>query len=136
MRAAECPRAVPAAQEHEGEYGEPVIEIGPEPALLDFLLGIPIGRGDDTHVDAVCAIAAEPLNLPVLQGAQQLWLKLEGHLAHFVEEERAAVGHLEFAGALLHRPCKRARDVTEQLALRDVHRQRRAIDVNQRLVPA
>ena len=92
----------PLAQRRNAKWkdGEAVIEIGAEPALAHFVLEVAIGRGDDAHVDAVNTVAADTLNLPVLQGAQQLWLQFERQLADLVEEQRAAVGDLELAGAI------------------------------------
>ena len=47
--------------------------------------------------------AAQPLELALLQHAQQLHLRAQVQLADLVEEERAAVGQLE--AALLRSDC-------------------------------
>ena len=57
---------------------------------------------------------------------------VERQLADLVEQERAAVGDLELAGAVGDRAGEGAAHVAEQLALRRGLRQRRAVDVDQR----
>ena len=49
------------------------------------------------------ARAAEALELVLLQHAQELGLRARAHVADLVEEQRAAVGLLEAADALLDR---------------------------------
>ena len=60
---------------------------------------IAVGRGDDPHVDAEGLVAADALELALLQEAQQLHLDGRRDLADLVEEQRAAVGLLEAAVA-------------------------------------
>ncbi len=64
-------------------------------------LQVAVGRGDHAHVDAQAARTADALELALLQHAQQLRLRLGRQLADLVEEQRAAVGQLEAATALL-----------------------------------
>ena len=118
------------------EHREPVKEIRAKPAALHLAREVAVGRGDHAHVDAVHAIAADALDLALLQRAQQLRLQLQRQLADLVEEQRAAVGDLELAGPIALRAGERARHVPEQLALGDADRQRGAVDVDERLVGA
>ena len=69
------------------------------------------------HVDADRLVAADALELLLLQRAQELRLRLERHVADLVEEERAAVGGLELALAARDRAGERAALVAEELAL-------------------
>ena len=65
---------------------------------------------------------------PVLEHAQQLRLQVRGQLADLVEEQRAAVGARERAGASRDRAGERAAHVAEQLALEQLARERAAVE--------
>ena len=88
------------------------------------------------HVDRHGARAAEPLDGPVLQHAQQLHLHRQRHVVDVVEEDRAAVGQLEAAGPILDRAGERAALVAEQLRLDQRFREERAADRDERMVLA
>ena len=60
---------------------------------------VAVGGGDHAHVDAARRRAADAQHLALLQHAQQLGLEVGADLADLVEEQRAAVGALEAAGA-------------------------------------
>ena len=62
-------------------------------------------------------VAADAVELAVLEHAQQLHLRGGRHVADLVEEQRAAVGLLEAAGALAIGAGEGAALVTEQLGL-------------------
>ena len=87
-----------------------------------------------THADVAGErlVVAHAADLPALQEPQQLRLHRLGQLADLVEEERAAVGHLEQSDAMLVGPGKRPLAVTEQLAFDQVLRQGAAVDRHQR----
>src|SRR5262249_9535432 len=53
-----------------------------------------IGGGDNAHVDATRDGTAQRLELARLDYAQQLALRRHRQAADFIEEQRAAVGHL------------------------------------------
>ena len=57
-------------------------------------------------------------------------------LADLVEEQRASIGLLEVAPALADRPGEAALDVTEELALEELGRNRRHVDGDERLIAA
>ena len=100
------------------------------------VIEVPIGGGDDTDVDAHCLAAADRLKLLLLQDAQQLDLRVGGHLANLVEQDRAAVGHLESADPFVDGAGERASDMPEQLALDEARRDRAAIHLHQRPIGA
>src|SRR5690606_18483663 len=68
------------------------------------------------------------------QHAEQLALQVERNLADLVEEDRAAVGELEAADAVTVGAGERALHVPEELALEELVRNRRAVDLDQRPV--
>jgi hypothetical protein len=75
---------------------------------------------------------ADALELLFLEHAQQLGLQVGADLADLVEQQRAAVGELEAAFALLVRAGEGAAFVAEQLALEQRFRQRGAVHADER----
>ena len=63
--------------------------------------------------------AAQPLDLSLLEGAQQLGLEIDAQRAHLVQEQGAAVGQLELAHLACVGPRKRALLVPEQLGFEE-----------------
>ena len=92
----------------------------------------PIGGGDDAHVHLDGLRAADPFEGAFLQDAQQLGLHGGGHVADFVEEDRAAVGHLESAAPLADGAGEGALFMAEQLAFQQGFRQGRTVDGHER----
>src|SRR5258708_29401033 len=106
--------AVTQRRHEEGNYVQPVKEILAEGTARDFLFEI-LGRGwQDANIDTQRLAGADRLEALLFQHAQNLRLRAQTHVADFVEEERAAVGFLEFADlifggareAALHVPKK------------------------------
>ena len=110
---------------------EAVVQVLAELARLHHRRQVAVGRGDQPHVDAQRARAAQPLELVLLQHAQDLRLRARAHVADFVEEQRAAVGLFEAADALLVGAGERALLVSEQLGLEQVLLQRRAVHLDE-----
>ncbi len=88
-----------------------------EPALLHRLLQIHVRGGHHPHVHRAVVIGAHPLHLAPLQHAQQAGLHLQRQLAHLVQEDGAAVGPLEGAGAIRLGAGEGPLHVAEQLRL-------------------
>ena len=86
---------LPQRRQRDGEHVEAVPEVFAEAARLHLLEEVAIGRGDDARVGLERDVAADALELAVLEHAQQLGLQVQRQLADFVEEERGAVGDLE-----------------------------------------
>ena len=80
--------------------------------------------------------AAEPLELALLQHAQELRLRRQAHLADLVEEQHAAGGQLDLARLGLLRAGERAALVAEELRLEQLLGQRRAVQRDERPAPA
>ena len=96
----------PLAQRWHGdrEDVQPVVEVLAEAALADLVLELAVGRGDQPHVHLDRPVAADALELALLEHPQELRLQVQRQLADLVEEERAAVGELEAALALATAP--------------------------------
>ena len=95
-----------------------------------------VGRGDQADICAQGLAAAEALELPVLDDAQDLLLHEGGGGREFVEEERAAVGALEAALVRPGGPGEGARLVAEEFALEERVGDGRAVHLEERGVPA
>src|SRR6201981_1707707 len=70
------------------------------------------------------------------QRSQHLRLRLQAHVANFIEEECASVGSLEFSFLASGGAGERSFDVSEEFALDQIFRDRRAIYLNESLVLA
>ena len=77
--------------------------------------------------------AAQPVDLPLLEHAQQLDLRGQVDVADLVQEQRAAVGQLEAALLARLRARERALLEAEQLGFDQRVWQRRATDLDERL---
>ncbi|OKO20268.1 hypothetical protein AM484_002319 [Pseudomonas aeruginosa] len=111
----------------DGEYVEAVVEVFAESAVLDHLLEVLVGRGDDPHVDVLRLVAADPFEGALLQHAQQLDLHRQRHVADLVEEQGAAVGQLEASGTTGDGTGEGALLVAEQFAFQQFRRDRPAV---------
>ena len=78
-------------------------EIGPKAGLRHFLLEVPVRRRYHPHVRLERHRAADALELPLLDGSQQLGLHRGRELAYLVQEEGTAVGELEAERGFLQR---------------------------------
>src|SRR6478736_2487859 len=76
--------------------------------------------------------AAQPLELLLLQHAEQLGLQTERDIADLVEKQRAVIRHLEAPDLLRDGAGECPLLVSEQLALEQIERDGRAIDLDER----
>src|SRR6266404_549774 len=97
------------------EHVQPVEEVGPEGVVLDRGLQIPIGGGDDPHVDLDRPARTDALELPLLEHPQERKLGVRRQIADLIEEYGAAIGELEAAGTTLERAGEGALLVPEEL---------------------
>ena len=98
---------------------EPVEQVLAELARLDQLGQVAVGGGDDAHVHLDRVGRADPLDLALLQHAQQLHLGGERDVADLVEEDGAAVGGVEEALLVALRAGEGALHVAEELRLEE-----------------
>uniref|UniRef100_A0A0N5A5Z1 PE-PGRS family protein n=1 Tax=Parastrongyloides trichosuri TaxID=131310 RepID=A0A0N5A5Z1_PARTI len=113
---------------------QPVQQVFAERPLGHRLGQVAVGGGDDADVDGHRLGAADAVDHPLLNGAQQLGLKAGVHFADFVQQKRAAVGLLELADAARHGAGKGPLLVTEQLGFQQVIRDGGAVDADEGLV--
>ena len=116
------------------EYIQTVIQVFTERTDLDHVLEILVRRCNDSHIDALGFVAADPLEGALLQHTQQLNLHRQRHVADFVEEQGAAIGQLKAPGTTGDRPGKRALLMTEQFAFQQLGRYGSTVDRYERRI--
>ena len=79
---------------------------------------------------------AKPIDFAFLQNAQKLGLQTQRHFADFIQQQRAAVGQLKFAGFRCGGSRERAAHMAEQFAFQQAFRKRGAVNGDERLVRA
>ena len=75
-----------------------VVQVFAELALGDQGFEVFVGGANEHHVHLVFLARAQRCDPALLQHAQQTRLQLGGHVADFVQKQRAAVRHLDLAG--------------------------------------
>ncbi len=130
--------SLPRAQRRlvNAQHAQPVIEIRAEAPGLDRAVEIDVRGRDDPHVHRDRFLPAEPLDLALLQEAQQACLAFDRHIADLVEKQRAAVRRFDPARAPLVRAGERAAFIAEQFRLQQVMRNRAAVDRDERPLAA
>ena len=92
-----------------------VVQIFAEAAGFDHASEFPVGGRHDSHVHLGWACGADLFDLPLLNQAQDSDLQLQGHLADFVEQDRAAIGYFDLTFLMSQRAGERTLHVSEQL---------------------
>ncbi len=93
---------------------------------------VAVGGRDHAHAHADDLLAAHAVELALLQHAQQLGLRRAVQVAHFVQEDGAAVGQLELAAPRGGGAGERALLVPEQLGLDQLGGNGRAVHLHER----
>src|SRR5439155_9502716 len=79
--------SLPEGRQGDPEFIQTVIDILAEPASPHLSVEGDIGGGDDSHIHADRPLAAEWLDLSLLQRTQELRLRGEGKVGDLIEEE-------------------------------------------------
>jgi hypothetical protein len=115
-QAADVLRALAQTRHADGDHGEPVIKILAELLLRDHFPQVAVGGRDHAHAHADGPLAADAVELALLEHPQELGLRGGMQVAHLVQEDGAAIGQLELAAAHADGARKRSLLVAEQLA--------------------
>ena len=99
---------------------ESIVEILAKAPRLHLGQGIPVGGADETHIHRLQLAAANPLQGPGLDEAQQLALQVEIHLADLIQKQGTPIGQAGGPLAIPLGPGKRSLHVAEDLALHQV----------------
>src|SRR5262249_23469970 len=129
-------RALAQRRDLEREAGEPVVEVAPELAGVDLDEQIAVRGGEEPDVDRDRPHAADGQDALRLDGAQQLGLERQRHLADLVEEQCAAGGGLEQPRLGLDRAGEGPLLVAEELAREERLGQGGAVDGEERPAPS
>src|SRR5690606_36724056 len=123
---------LPQRGDMDGEDVERVVEILAEPAGGDLLLQRDVPRRNQPEVDRHRLTAPQPLDVPLLQDAQQLHLDGRRDGGDLVEEEGSTVRLLEQAAPVRYRSREGSLHVAEELALQQRLGERGAVDRHER----
>ena len=130
--AREVADALAERRDLERDAAEAVVEVLAELAALDHRLQIAVRRADDPAVGADGGRAADALERALLEDAEERDLRARRDVADLVEEERAALGHLEAAAAARGGARERALLVAEELGEEERLDEGRAVDRDER----
>src|SRR5512137_2761947 len=112
-----------------------MVKVTAKATVTHGLFEVAVAGGDDAHVGLQEA-AANALKLTRLEHPQHLRLGFEWQLAHFIQEEGAAVSLLETAHAARNGARESAFLVAEQFAFDQCRWQGGAIDSNEQALLA
>src|SRR5208283_4103108 len=113
---------------------QPIEEVFAKVALGDFVFQVLVGGGNYAGIRRDRLLLPDRHKATFVERAQHLGLRLEAHVADFIEEQRAAVGLLKLAFLVRGRAGERANAMPEQLALDQVFRDGRAVYLDKHLV--
>ena len=105
-----------------------MVEVGAERPARDGPFEVLVGRDHETDVDGNLTVAAHGTDTPLLQGAQQLYLRLVTQIPDLVEKQRASVGRFESARLVGQSPREGPLDVPEKLRGRQIAGNGPAVD--------
>jgi hypothetical protein len=106
------------------EHLEPIEQILAKVSALHGLSQVAVGRRNDADIGFQQPRAPQPLELALLQDAQELGLRRQTHLADFVQEQHAACRQFDLSRLGLLRTRERAAFVAEQFRFEQLLRQR------------
>src|SRR5205823_6884253 len=113
----------PVAQRRQADRkdAQAVVQVLAEAARLHLVLEATVGGRDHPYVDRAGPGLADGAYLALLEHPQELRLERPAGLGDLVEEERAAVGHLEEPLPIGDGAGERAAPVAEELARSEEH---------------
>ena len=113
-----------------------VPEVFAEFAFIDHPAEVAVGGGDDADIDLFGLSRAEGADLFFLEEAEEFELEVKVNLTDFVEEDGAAAGGLEDAGAIAIGAGEGSADGAEEFAFDEGRREGGAVDGEERLLGA
>src|SRR5438105_3267417 len=111
------------------KYVDPIIQIGPESALLNHGGQIAMCGSDQSNIDANRAAASKSFELAFLNHPQQLGLELQRNVADFIQQKSSLVRQLKPPDSLRQRTGERAFLMSEKLTLEQSRRNCSAVDL-------
>src|SRR5262249_4220798 len=96
------------------KHVQPIEQIRPERSFGDSRRQIAVRGRNHSNVDGNRATAGDPLDLPLLQDAEECDLGVAGNLSDLIKKNRSGVRQLKAAPALLYGTSEGALLVAEQ----------------------
>ncbi len=124
------------SRERKRNRADAEIQIVAKTLLSDELSDVLVRRSDQSHVNLTISNVSHAPETFLFQDLQQFGLDLKIDVAHFVEEDRAAMGHLEQSLLGSSRACERAFFVTEEFCFEQFPGQTGAVEIDKRFVSA
>src|SRR5215212_9357468 len=128
------PIALPQGGQVEQDDGQTEVQIFPERVALDLMFKVPVGGGQDPHVDPAVPNAADPPHGALLDGPEQLSLQRGLEITDLIEKDEATLGRLEQAELGFLGIGEGTPFVPEQLRLHETGGEGRAVDLDERFV--
>ena len=120
----------------DGENPQAVIEVAAELSCVDHFGEVAIRGGHEANVYGNRARTADPLELLLLQCAQNLGLEFQGKVAHFIQEECSLMGKLQASDLLCDGPRESPFFVAEQFAFEKPGGNGRAVEFDEGVIAA
>src|SRR5580704_16709949 len=115
---------------------QPVVEVAPKFFRHHHLFQVAMSRGYDSSIHVLGPSTAQPLELPLLQDAQELRLQLERNVADFIQKQRSLVRQLNPPNLLSDCTREGAAFVAKQFAFEQATGDRGAVYFYERPVPS
>ena len=109
--------AIPQRRQNDLKNVQPVIKVLPKQPFSDAVFEVDVRGGDHPDIEADPFVAAQPLDLFLLEHSQQFRLHRKRHIADLIKKNRPVVRRFEFPHAPLHGSGERPFDVPEQFGL-------------------
>ena len=106
--------ALAQRRDHERNHVEPIEQILAKTTGLDLMLQALIGGRDDAHIHSHGHGCADRLETLFFENAQHLGLRLEGHVADFIQKQCSAISQLELSFLGVRGAGERAFGVAEE----------------------
>ena len=129
-------RPLPQGRDVNGEDAQPVEQVLAEAPFGHGLPQVLMGGGQQPYIHPPGLLAAQGIDLALLDGAQQLGLEVQGQVADLVQEQRAAIRQLEATLSRCHGPAEGTLYVAEELGLDEGGGQGAAVHLDEGLLPA
>src|SRR5207248_3816829 len=114
-------------RQHDLRYVQSIVQVLAKSTFSNFLCQILVHRGDDLDVHGARARLADSLDLSVLQRAEYLALGRQRKIGDLVQEQNAAVSHLEQSLPRFVRIGESTLRVAEEFRAHELVRERGAV---------
>ncbi len=126
--------ALPKWRTNHWKHIDPEKQILSERSFSNHCLQVPVGGGNDTHINGNGPVVPHPLDHLFLQDPQQLNLDRQGDIPDLIQKQGTLVGRLKPADAVRGCPGIGTFYMAEQFTFQNGLTQRSTVNFNERLV--